>query len=56
MHEAASRRLEEMKLSKQTMVDLDKAKNKKIKRRPPVEVIMEDNESENNKELVAEEN
>ena len=56
MHEAASRRLEEMKISKQTMVELDKAKNRKKRRRDPVIVTWEDNESENNKQFVAEQN
>jgi 3-deoxy-D-arabino-heptulosonate 7-phosphate (DAHP) synthase len=57
MHEAASRRLEEMKLSKQTTVDISKAANRKKKvRRDRVEVTMEEDIAENNKQLVAEEN
>lgn len=55
VHEAASKRLEELKLSKQTMVDLNKAKKKKTKR-DKVEIIMEEDDESNKQELVAEEN
>lgn len=46
LHEVASKRLEEMKIAKQTLVDLKHAA-KKPKRREKVEVIMEEsNEQE----------
>lgn len=45
LHEIASRRLSEMKLAKQTLVEL-KSENRKQKRREKVEVIMEENANE----------
>ena len=56
MHEAASRRLEELKISKQTQVKLNKAKKP---RRPVVDVIYEKDEDESemaSNSLIAEEN
>lgn len=49
LHEVASKRLEEMKLAKQTLVDLRHSNKKKTtKRREKVEVVMEeDNVVEN---------
>lgn len=56
LHEVASKRLEELKLAKQTLVDL-KHTNKKQKRRDKVEVIMEETEQNSAPQLiVAEEN
>lgn len=45
LHEIASKRLSEMKLAKQTLVEL-KSDNRKHKRREKVEVIMEENANE----------
>ena len=56
LHEAASRRLEELKISKQTQVKLNKAKKP---RRPVVDVIYEKEEDESemaSNSLIAEEN
>jgi hypothetical protein len=57
LHEAATKRLEELKQNKQTLVELKKTK-KPSKRRDKVEVIMEENDliEQNNSELIAEEN
>lgn len=58
LHEVASRRLEELKLSKESMVHL--RKSKALKRREKVEVTMEESADEEQAvqttELVAEEN
>ncbi len=57
LHEAATKRLEELKQNKQTLVELKKTKNPS-KRRDKVEVIMEESDTvaQNNFELIAEEN
>ena len=60
MHEAASRRLEELKLNKQTLTGMKKTNKKSLKKREKVEVIMEEDDQQvqvsNKTELVAEEN
>jgi hypothetical protein len=52
LHQAATKRLEELKLQKQTLFDLKKTK-RVLKKRDKVEVIMQETE-QNNAELVAE--
>ena len=52
LHQAATKRLEELKLQKQTLFDLKKTK-RVSKKRDKVEVIMQETE-QNNAELVAE--
>ena len=60
LHEAASRRLEELKLNKQTLTGVKKTNKKSLKKREKVEVIMEEDDQQvqvsNKTELVAEEN
>jgi hypothetical protein len=60
LHEAASRRLEELKLNKQTLTGMKKTNKKSLKKREKVEVIMEEDDQQvqvsNKTELVAEEN
>jgi hypothetical protein len=59
LHEAASRRLEELKLNKQTLTGLKKTNKKSLKKREKVEITMEEDEQEqvaNKTELIAEEN
>ena len=45
LHDTASKRLEELKIAKQTLVEL-KNTNKRSKKREKVEIIMEDTEKE----------
>lgn len=52
LHQAATKRLEELKLQKQTLFDLNK-KKRVSKHREKVEVIMHENK-QNDAELVAE--
>ena len=61
LHEAASKRLEALKISKQSMIHLKKSKS--LKRRLKVEVTMEQSDEQaaeapsvNKPELIAEEN
>ena len=60
LHEAASRRLEELKLNKQTLTGVKKTNKNSLKKREKVEVIMEEDDQQvqvsNKTELVAEEN
>ena len=55
VHEAASKRLADMKLSKQTIVELNQAKNRKA-RRERVEVTMEEEANNAQEVAAAEEN
>lgn len=55
LHEAASRRLADLRMSKQTMTQLNKSK-RPLKRREKVDVVDENIAEQNNAELVAEEN
>ena len=52
LHEAASRRLADLRMSKQTMTQLNKSK-RPLKRREKVDVVDENIAEQNNAELVA---
>ena len=56
LHEIASKRLEEMKIAKQTLVELKHANKKPTKRREKVEVIMEENIATEQNNAALEEN
>ena len=55
LHEAASRRLADLRMSKQTMTQLNKSKLPLIKR-GKVDIVDENIAEQNNAELIAEEN
>ena len=55
LHDAASRRLADLRMSKQTLTQLKKSK-RPMKKREKVDVIDENIAEQNNAELIAEEN